>query len=383
MPNELNEHSIVDVSADLCFSNSSQSPPPPPPPPPLLQLGQSPLRRADSQPQLQIQAFQGKPSGQKKTTEYNFLTTKNSLISKDISSFRPLMDTIETTYWAHKTRSAMSLDLIAMYLKGQKILYIESKSHCEYFLNVLMIPAICVSAICTVLSVSSNDFPYGNYIVSSLTALNSFILAMISYLKLDAKAESHRVTAYKFDKLQTKCEFFSGKIMHYSDTRINQLEEITKQFDEFIEDLEKNIGEIKEINQFIIPAAIRYRYPVLYSTNIFAEIKKKRNILKIKTNHLNIVYNKISEIQLSTEHPSKEEKLKELNSIKEALIHDSISFNSEILGLDTILSKEIERYIEYRRQKKWYHCILNIFCCRTKKYKINENESVSQGVQTI
>jgi len=377
------------------------NPPLPPPPPPLPNLSNPQIRRMDSSmrmtqqsPQV-LQSHQGsqpnpppqennavvafKPSDLVKIVK-PFETTKNNLINRDILSFRDFFDKLEKTYWAYKTRYSSSLDLIAIYLKGQKILYIESKVHCENNLNVLMIPAICISAVCTVLSVSMGDTVYSKYVISGFTALNSFILAMISYLKLDAKAEAHRVSAYKFDKLQTKCEFFSGKIMYNPDLAVNTEEVLGKKMDDFIDSLEKNIVEIKEINQFVIPQTIRYRYPKLFSTNIFSEIKKKRNFWKVKINKLNETYNKITEILVNPESDKKEDMIK-LNKLKEDIIFESINFNSEILCLDTQLTREIDRYVEYKRKHRWYHCILHFFGLG-KSYMRTEQDFTDKNTQT-
>jgi len=380
--------------------------PSPPPAPPLPNLYNSPIRRTDSSlrilqqsdptaryPQRQQQQPQQpqqnqennnnavvafKPSDLVKITR-PFETTKNNLIKRDIISFRDFFDTLEKTFWAYKTRYSSSLDLIAIYLKGQKILYIESKTHCEDNLNILMIPAICISAVCTVLSVSIGDSDNSKYVISALTALNSFILAMISYLKLDAKAEAHRVSAYKFDKLQTKCEFFSGKIMYNPELAVNTEDLLGKKIEEFIDSLEKNIGEIKEINQFVIPRTIRYRYPKLFSTNIFSEIKKKRNFWKVKINKLNEIYNKITELQISNQENKDE--LLNLNKIKEDIILESINFNSEILCLDSELTREIDQYVEYRRKHRWYHCILHFFGLK-KSYTQNDVNLSNKRIQT-
>lgn len=351
---------------------------PPPPPPQLLEKSDSIIIK--KVPILMNEIINGpkKPSDVAKITK-PFESTKNNLVNRDIVSFRDLITKLETTFWAYKTRNSSSLDLIAIYLKGQKILYIESKVHCENNLNILMIPAICISAACTVLSVSMGDTGYSKYVISGLTAFNSFILAMISYLKLDAKAEAHRVSAYKFDKLQTKCEFFSGKIMYNPDTNVNSEEILGKKMDEFIDNLEKNIVEIKEINQFVIPQTIRYRYPKLFSTNIFAEIKKKRNVWKIKINKLNEIYNKITE--LSIVQDINKDEISKLNKMKEEIIFETINFNSEILCLDSILTKEIERYIEYKRKHRWYHTILHFFGFK-KSYMKNEIDFSDKRIQT-
>jgi len=165
-----------------------------------------------------------------------------------------------------EANASMICDIMSMYIKGQRILYTEAKTICEQRLNYLMLPTIIITAVCTVISVVLKEYDYSSTLVSALNGVNFLFLNLINYLKLDAKAEAHRVSAYKFDKIQSKLEFNSGKML-FIKGRSNELPTL-------IDDTEKSVRDIKETNQFILPEKIRYRYPVLNDINIFEEVKK-------------------------------------------------------------------------------------------------------------
>jgi len=297
------------------------------------------------------------------TTEIK--NTKDQLIEDEIKSYDIFINDLRGSLWKPRTQNSTYLDIIAIYLKGQKIIYIESKSHCESLLYRLMLPAIAISSICTVLSLATTSLNYGSIIVASLTSVNSFILAIISYLKLDGKAESYRVSAYKFEKLETKCEFFSGKILYSNYTK----DEIEKKMMDFIEQLEKDIEEIKEVNQFVIPQPIRYKYPVLYSTNVFSEIKKRGNAERLYGHELNLVYDKIS--KLVDKNPNMDDETKKiynkLNQEKEDLLIMIIRQRDSYLDIDKDLTSEIMDNI-YKRRRSFFDYI---FCRKGKRQTID------------
>ena len=53
--------------------------------------------------------------------------------------------------------------------------------------------------------------------LASINAGISFLLAIVSYLKLDAQSEAHKISAHQYDKLQSICEFKSGDLLLFTD----------------------------------------------------------------------------------------------------------------------------------------------------------------------
>ena len=132
-----------------------------------------------------------------------------------------------------------------------------------------MLPAIFLSSLATVISVGFDNFAWGAYALSGLNAFISFLLAVVSYMKLDAQAEAHKISAHQYDKLQSMCEFSSGYYLMFAsvDTTSTTLKLASKsnnlngklngQDEELvltqkIKDIETKIKEIKETNQFIV-----------------------------------------------------------------------------------------------------------------------------------
>ena len=189
----------------------------------------------------------------------------SSLKERTHYTYREIDDDFGNTYNTNEFNNSTICDLIALYVRGQKVLYTEAKTHCEQKLTFLMLPAIAITVACSVMSVVLKEYEYGTTITSSLNGINAFILALINYLKLDTRAEAHRTSAYKFDKLETDLEFNSGKLMFLTD--------FSAQLPKIVEKAEAQVREIKETNQFVLPESIRRTYPILYGTNLFAEVK--------------------------------------------------------------------------------------------------------------
>ena len=143
--------------------------------------------------------------------------SKNYIVYKKLD-FIDVKNQIENNYKLdaqHKYSSA--LDILASYLKGQKIINMEARSHIVTRLNFLMLPSILLTAICTVLQPLIKEFTHENFksslILSCANAFLTFLLSLISYLKLDASAEAFKISSHQYEKLQSSVEFLSGSIL--------------------------------------------------------------------------------------------------------------------------------------------------------------------------
>jgi hypothetical protein len=257
--------------------------------------------------------------------------------STGTATYKGVSSIIHDIYNSEASMSSTALDMLSVYLKGQKTLYIEAKTYCEKNLNSLMLPAIMISAASSVLSLQFQSQTYGGVMVASLAAFNSCILSLISYLKLDAKAEAHKTSAYKFDKLQSLCEFQSGKVLFFDNASVSAAQDVSN----VLTYIEAQVKEIKETNQFVLPESIRYNYPVLYSTNVFSLVKKLQNEEIVLTNRLKIAINNVVTAYEGGDRIQAD--IQSLEVEQNTVLENLIKFRNKYLDIDDKFKEEIHR----------------------------------------
>jgi len=253
----------------------------------------------------------------------------------EIVTYKEVDEMLNTAYSSSNSNNSMICSIIGIYLKGQKLLYAEAKTHCEQKLHFLMLPSIFFTVLGSVLNLTLKDEAYGTILVSGLNAFIAFLLAVVNYLKLDARAEAHRTTAYKFDKLEYSLVFSSGKNIFMSSTR--------EEMEALIKNTEKEIREIKETNPFILPEHIRYSYPILCGTNVFTTVKEVQTKEMVMVDRFKDLMNMLTEMEEI--HPQTSVEKAQIELLKEEqrmLVKKIIEIRNDYLKIDETFQTEID-----------------------------------------
>jgi hypothetical protein len=149
-----------------------------------------------------------------------------------------------------------------------------------------------------------------------------------------------------------------------------------------LEEMEKEIKEIQSSDQFLVPEEVRYRYPHIFSSNIFSSVKEIKNKEIVHVNTLKTTVQKIYE------HTKKRD---ELVARKADTIEIIIRYKEELREKEVDLElcnaeiAEDKDFKETEQKIEEYTLVLhnNILHNSVSQYKHDDSDNISEKIKQV
>ena len=92
-------------------------------------------------------------------------------------------------YYETEDKYSDELDLLMVYLNGQKNMYIQAKQLTQYKLNILLFPTVICSTALTFFSPFIMNYAWSGVFIASINAMITACLSILHYLKLESSID--------------------------------------------------------------------------------------------------------------------------------------------------------------------------------------------------
>jgi hypothetical protein len=275
---------------------------------------------------------------------------ENRNIKKSFYNYYHIEKTIDKCYDNIEDNNySTEIDILTTYAKGQKHLYTQSKNYFQWKLNLLMFPALFLTAAITIIApfIECQHWSVGT--ISGINAVIAFLISLINYLKYESSIESFLLMANQFDKLEISLDLTNSKLL-MMDSDIDKRKLVLHKIKEF----EKKMNELKEFNKTLIPEEIKMLFPIISHIQIFSFIKKIENYKKtllIKYKEVNgeikYILNKWKLDDFILEKTNTHDNIKENNrvtflyQVREKIKVEIYKYKNTYTNIDNLFSKEI------------------------------------------
>ena len=288
-------------------------------------------------------------------------------------TFREVSESINK-YYETDDKYSNELDILTTFLKGQKNLYLKSRTITQLKLNLLMIPSFIGTSIITIFAPIIQGKHWSGAFISALNAIVTLLISIVHYFKLESSSEMYLNMTNQYDRMESSIEFASNKITFFENHKDKNHLVLSK-----MKEVEKKINEIKDSTSILIPIEVKQIFPIICNVNIFSFIKRiesyKKNLLvKFKD-----VKNEIRYIQWKWGAKIENKELARLDfllKIKEKLKNEILHYKNAYGCIDELFMKEIKQAHNIGLFQIW-------FFDKKRRVDISENHALKDYFSTI
>lgn len=269
-------------------------------------------------------------------------------------------------YQSKEEQSISEIELLLTYLRGQKHVFKQSHRITIQKYNLLMFPAMSITAGITVMAPFFEEVVWSGWAISILNALLTVMIAMNNFMKWQAIAELYMNISNQYENLMVSVEMNRNQFGFIDDETLRNNYILDK-----MKETERRIMDIKlNYNNVLVPYEVQLHNPIISHINIFSFLRKIEDhkhslILKYKD-----VKNEISYIMYKWEREAQDLHELEQDDIKPQFIANQKK-EKDIKRLEQLLTRkeEIKTELMHNTTTNVYTYIDNLF---TREIQISE-----------